>query len=500
LTLDRGEDYAGPFPSGVRKSLINIVHISDTHICDAQSPGRVEYLDRFADPHHPISKVLETLVGTYRAQESMTTQVLESAVQAINRIESGPITKRKIDTVLITGDVSDNAQTNELKWFTTLLNGGKIKPDSGSQDKWEGAGGTVFYSPYFWHPHGTPSGEKEDFPRSLYGFPLIPELLEAIRAPFYASGLNHHWMAVHGNHDALLQGTVVPDEQLRTQVVRNRKIFEISDEDALSSLQKISEIGPAQFEIPASAVFQSVSADDSRVFVSPDNWNRNFYREDEDNGIAFQDIGSEKRYWRKDFDQITMLALDTVNPDGGWQGSLDCEQFEWLKNELSVLENRYVLITSHHPLQDLINSYTLSRPRVLAAEIEELLIDNPQVIAWICGHTHRNRVMYFGPDNTEGFWQIETSSLIDWPQQGRIIEIFIDDSDQIWIANTMFNHLGALLPDYDHIRLDEVNEIAGLSRVLAVNDWQRREGQFSIALNQGNSSDRNAFMVLPKRI
>lgn len=149
ITLDGSENYEGATPTAVGTSLINIIHISDTHICDAQSPARVEYLDRYADPHHPISADLASLVGTYRAQESLTTQVLESAFQAINRIEIAPITKRKIDTVLITGDVTDNAQQNELAWFTTLLNGGKVRPDSGARDKWEGAGSHLFYSPFF---------------------------------------------------------------------------------------------------------------------------------------------------------------------------------------------------------------------------------------------------------------------------------------------------------------------------------------------------------------
>ena len=49
------------------QSLLQIVHLSDIHICDAQSPARVEALDRYADPHNPSSALIP-LVETYRAQ------------------------------------------------------------------------------------------------------------------------------------------------------------------------------------------------------------------------------------------------------------------------------------------------------------------------------------------------------------------------------------------------------------------------------------------------
>jgi hypothetical protein len=45
-----------------------------------------------------------------------------------------------------------------------------------------------------------------------------------------------------------------------------------------------------------------------------------------------------------------------------------------------------------------------------------------------------------------------------------------------------------------------VNELAGLSRLLSVNDWQRRGGIFAIENNEGESFDRNGIVVLPKRI
>lgn len=500
LLLERQESYVGETPSSIRRSLINLIHISDTHLCDAQSPARVEYIDRFADPHHPLSKSLGALVGTYRAHEIFTTQVLESMIQTINRIDLAPITKRKVDSVIFTGDLTDNAQLNELKWVTQLLSGGRIRPDSGNPDKWEGVGGHSFYSPYFWNPHGTPRGERDDFPRELYGYPTIPELLDAVRAPYFASGLIRDFLAVHGNHDALLQGTVAPDATLRSAVVGGEKIFELADDEALASLKRVSEVGPASYPKPQAPITRLVTEDLSREFLEPESWNRAFYNEMESNGISAHLVGTSVRYWRKDFDNVTILALDTVNPEGGWQGSIDRVQFEWLQSEISSIRNRYVVITSHHPLQDLYNGYSMgAQKRVLGPEIEKYLVKNKQVIAWICGHTHRHRMAYFGPDNMHGFWQIETSSLIDWPQQGRIIEIFLDQHEQVWIASTPINHMGSLLPNLRDIKLDEVNELSGISRLLSVNDWQRRGGIFSIENNEGELFDRNGIVVLPKR-
>ena len=47
--------------------------------------------------------------------------------------------------------------------------------------------------------------------------------------------------------------------------------------------------------------------------------------------------------------------LDTVNPHGGWQGSLDDIQLGWLDAELRACAGRPVVLFSHHPLQTLIN-------------------------------------------------------------------------------------------------------------------------------------------------
>jgi metallophosphoesterase (TIGR03767 family) len=500
--LDKGWRIIAPAPQekhyghtdlSPSQSLINLIHISDTHICDAQSPARVEYLDRYADPHHPVSQLIGSLVGTYRAHEFLTVQVLESMIQSINSIETAPITKIPITSVVITGDMTDNAQINEMNWFTTLLEGGKVTPDSGAHSQWEGVGGK-HYSPHFWNPHGTPTGEEDDFPRKLYGFPVIPEILDAARATFVATGLKHPWLAVHGNHDALLQGTVVPDELLRSLAVSSEKIMELSDHEAIAALQQVSEIGPAKYPAPAAPVTTAATADPSRDFVQPHMWGAYILNS---KSTDFE----SKKYWRRDFEKVTILALDTVNPYGGWQGSIDQEQFEWLKSNVESLHDRYLIITSHHPVEDIFNSYTPhEQPRVLGIEIEAYLISQPHVITWICGHTHRNRIRYHGPDKTRGFWQIETSSLIDWPQEGRIIEIFLDHNQDICIASTQINHNGVIASDVTEYSVDQINDLAGISRLLSVNDWQRREGNFAIESNEGNAPDRSSLLRLPKRI
>ena len=494
LSLEAAEPYAGEAPGVIGESLLNLVHLTDTHICDAQSPARVEFLDRYADPHHPLAPVIGTLVGTYRAQESLTTQVLESMLQRISRIDRTPVTKSKIDALILTGDLVDNAQLNELNWFSSLLNGGLVQPDSGNQNRWEGVGAASNYSEHYWNPHGTPPGELDDFPRSKYGFPLIPELLDAVRSSFYGSGSSLPWYAVHGNHDALLQGTVVPSKQLVEVAIGSRKFKEISDLDALAVLQQISEIGPAKYPSADQASWVTVEGDAKRTFLKEtDFYSHLLSRGSTHGGITMQD--SQARYWSLHLPMVRLISLDTVNPHGGWQGSIDEEQLRWLEEQLQEDRNTPTIILSHHPVQDLVNLYRppQSPLRFGTDAVTKTLLSASNVFLWLAGHSHRNRISHHGDDG-RGFWQIETSSLIDWPQQGRLIEIFRGNPGELIVATTMIDHCGTVAPDISHLMLDDVHELAGLSRLLAVNDWQRRSGPFAVSQNEGSFGDRNRFI------
>ncbi len=60
---------------------------------------------------------------------------------------------------------------------------------------------------------------------------------------------------------------------------------------------------------------------------------------------------------------------------------------------------------------------------------------------WLAGHRHLNTVKAFiSPDPVnapeKGFWQVETSSLRDFPQQFRTFEIYLNSDYTISIVTT----------------------------------------------------------------
>ncbi len=157
-------------PPGTRlEPLLVAAHLSDLHVCDHQSPARVEFLDRWADPDSPILDQLGE-VGAYRANELLTVQVVEACVRAVNAVAAGPVTGAPVDLAISTGDNTDNSQANELSWYLDLLDGGRVHPDSGDLERYEGIADDVVWDERYWHP----DSDKPDLLRTLYGFPDVP--------------------------------------------------------------------------------------------------------------------------------------------------------------------------------------------------------------------------------------------------------------------------------------------------------------------------------------
>jgi metallophosphoesterase (TIGR03767 family) len=465
--------------------LATIAHLSDLHVCDAQSPARAELLDRWADPDSAIVDDLGE-VGTYRAHEMLTAQVVEACVRAVNATPAGPTAEKPIDFAVSTGDNTDNAQLNELEWYLRLLEGGLVRPDSGDLNRYEGVADDTDDDERFWHPSST----TDDLPRSRYGFPAVPGLLDAARRVFEATGLTVPWYAVHGNHDRLIQGTV-PGAGLDAVIGDQKPIALPADwtpERVREVIIGLNDCDPSALAAVSRATMRTITPDTRRRITTKDEFVRaHFSERSRPTGHGFTREDGPT-YYRADVREVSLLVLDTVDEYGGWEGSLDRGQFEWLDAELSAadVDRRYVVLASHHPLERLVNA--TGPDRILAADVEALLTDHPSVILWLAGHTHQTAVVARG-----SYWQVVAPSLIDWPQQARIVEL-IRTEGAIAIVATMLDHTGTAPWDG---RTDSIESLAGLSRELAANDWQWRALPLESHPRAGGADERNVTLMLP---
>lgn len=503
LTATEGEQHAvrddlhgGGLPAGWRRSatvLLSIAHLSDTHVMDHQSPGRAEFVDRFSDPDSPLRETVG-IIGAYRPQELFTFHVAEAMVRAVRQTAAGPVGRAPLDFAMVTGDATDNCQLNELRSYIGLLDGEQVVPDSGNLAEYEGVAAPTVEDERYWHPEGGP----EDLPRTRYGFPDVPGVLTAARRPFRAAGLGLPWYAVHGNHDNMLQGTVRPAGWLREFPLGSRKLVTPPPGvDAAELLARFEQADGAVLAELASRAQLAVTADPGRAVVTRAEHVRAHFASTGSpagHGYGERNLADGTAYYAFDHGVIRCVVLDTVNPHGGWQGSLDGTQLSWLAAELTASAARPVVLFSHHPLETLVND---TRPpgadhRILGPELREFLLTHPCVVAWLNGHTHRHSVTAVtdgaGPG---GFWQITTASHIDWPQQARIVE-FLATGTGLAIACTVIDSAAGT----GYRGSSDPGDLAALARELAANDWQvRDEITAEGGAGAGAATDRN--VVLP---
>ncbi len=491
-----------PFPEKFEPLLI-LHHLSDLHVCDAQSPIRPEFLDRWADPDSPIREQVGT-IGTYRPHSMLSPHVVEAMVQSLNQIAVGPLSGHLVDAAIVSGDTTDNAQINEVHWYLALLDGQPIRPDSGNFEKYEGVMDDEgdHYDIKYWHPHGTPAGKDDDDARAKYGFPVIPGLLDVCRAPFAATGLKVPWYAVHGNHDALLQGTVIPNEATSIEMMGERRYESLPSSMTLEeTLAAFNEIGPADYPASSDASFAIVTADAERRALERGQFAALHLESPGSpigHGFSDKNVRDKTMYYSTEVGKVKLIVIDSVNQFGGWQGSLDETQFAWLESEIKN-STKPVVLTSHHPLTLMFNDYAPSGRRVCVDEIREMLLQYPQVILWLAGHEHRHHVEWISNAEKEvGFWQVETASHIDWPQQSRTVEVVRSTEGDIYIGLSVVDHIGG--DDYSLAQTPA--EIAALSRALSANVWQRREelgAKHAFNWYEGVPESRNTVLRIRKR-
>jgi metallophosphoesterase (TIGR03767 family) len=473
-------------------AIATLAHVTDLHMTDVESPARFEFINReYADPR------FRELLPMHRAQEALNPHAIDAMVTTINRISGGPLTGRPLELVAMTGDAVDNAQWNELTAALDLLEGGDVHPNSGGQE-YEGVQAPSWPDDMFWKPDGAALGG--DAYREALGFPHIPGLLEHALEPFRAAGLSLPWLGCHGNHEEVCQGVGIVTTAIAAAMVRLRKPFRLPEgidrDTAIETFVNAPEVFMAGPHV-------DVTADPARrPFILQEFVDLHFRSGAQPQGHGFTGRNRQDgtAYYVHDTPAVRFITLDTACPAGGAEGCITADQLHWLERRLEEVhssflsrdgspvhtshEDRLVVILSHHGFDSLTNPR--SHPEALGAghldrgNLLDTLLRFRNVVLWLNGHIHMNRVQP-RPDargQGGGFWEVTTSSLVDWPCQGRVLELFDPGDGLVAIACTMVDHEGS--------------ELAALHRELAGN----APGAGFDSGRAGTPLDRNVILPL----
>jgi metallophosphoesterase (TIGR03767 family) len=478
------------------KALLRMVHLTDTHVIDASSPARAEYVELAA----ATDARWDIMVPMFRPHELLQQHTLAAMVDTINALDVAPVSGEPLDVVIVTGDCVDNAQLNELNAYLALLDGGTVcLPYDGVQSV-AACAESASSDSGFW----CPDPSVDDHWKRAYGFPSYPGLLEAIDSPLVSKGLKLPWLGVVGNHDWLRQGTAKTSEALEAIAVGVEKTTGMPPgflpEDALVAYLE----EPASYNVGAAT--RLVRADPDRVGITAGDFirahiesiGRSQHVATVGHGFGV-DVNVLRPDYVVDFGAVRIIAIDTNHPAGHYQGSVGLAQLAWLEERLVEAKDVYVLLASHHPTEALTNETKaegFADDRVLADPVAAVLHRHSCVIGWLTGHRHHHRVKaHRDPLGVNpGFWEITTSSIIDWPSQARILEVLQLADGRIVLASTVVDHHGTIDPGPK--AAESLVGLAGAHREIAAANAVQR-GESFLRRAPGRPGDRN--VVLPVR-
>ena len=416
--------------------LLSFFSMSDIHITDKESPAQPIYFG-WSALFGPSSYGLS---ACYSPMILSTTHVLDAAVQTVNVLHE----KSPFDFGIFLGDDINNTQYNELRWFIDVLDGEVITPSSGAH---AGADAIDYQKPY------------------------------------QAAGLDNTipWYQVIGNHDQFWSGAAYENAKTRQahigSTILNMKNDPHSPLDAIAGTGvymgvvdgstpygDIIGAGPEEdFPTPPTVIADA----DRRSLATSDssslNWMSEFFNTASNpvgHGFTQDNLDNDFACYAfepKSNMPIKVIALDdTCKGDGQPEyarACLDQTRLDWLQGELQKGqdEGKLMIIAAHIPINPqktfdpASGNYHLFSSASLIDDLSlfAILHNYPNLILWISGHRHVNvvtpqpydpAISSQGPQNS--FWEVETASLRDFPQQFRTFDIRRNSDNTISIIIT----------------------------------------------------------------
>ena len=463
-------DMGGQVSNSPGDRLCSLVHLTDTHVMDAASPARAEWVElEAADP------AFRPLLHMHRPYDTLTAWALHAHIETIRRNPYPGGSDRPFDLVVSTGDNIDNAQRNELDTYLALIAGGtaQLAAVGSVQDP---AVITDIHTWPFWSPHESIHNAWRE-----KGFPVVSDFVERVGQPIHSHGTGLPWTSVPGNHDLMRQGTALTNATLESLATGGTKSLQrpVSFHSVDPRTSFLDE--PESFSCGAGFAITALPdrrAIDRREWLAAhiEHGALGYSAEHAENGDCDTVI---------DLEHVRLVLLDTNHPEGDYEGSVGRRQLLWLHdrlNEVDATPGRLAILVSHHGADTLINTRGDQSDRLLADDMNDVVHRHPCVVAWLVGHRHINRIEP-RPGRAGGYWEITTSSTIDWPSQTRSIEVLRHTDGSLELACSLVDH-------HDH-----ADGLATLHRDLA----RRFRSPGVAARMAGRDLDGDVRLLLPKR-